>query len=286
MFSTATAQAISPNSHDTPTLTLITALCSSFGLTKPHSKSGPPAKATESDFNVAVQAILELHKQLLERDKSIEVLKERVDRLQEVLQDVRINRNLDVFKPRRDEDWDDDCLDDVRECENNFLNGVHREIQSAKSKENNIVIYGINESTKQTAEDKSSHDNERVQHLFNHISADRANIKKIVRLKNSNSSSKPPPLLVKLDSKATCISVLKSAKKLKQSKDLANIYISLDMTQAQRQELRSLIAVRNDLNTALEKTPDGKDSYYGIRNGKVVKLSRDRQQRVNPSNKK
>ena len=98
-------------------------------------------------------------------------------------------------------------------------------------------------------------------------------IAKIVRFKPKDGTNKPPPIRIELCSNhertISNESILKAAKKLKESTNYKNIGISNDLTDSQRIQIKNLIKTRNDMNKTLKDT----DSYrYGIRGDKVVKV--------------
>ena len=67
--------------------------------------------------------------------------------------------------------------------------------------------------------------------------------------------NKPRPILVEFKSKATVSTILKEKKKLRQSENWKNIYISMDTTAHQRKIMKNL---RFELN---QKRASGDDSW-------------------------
>ena len=64
--------------------------------------------------------------------------------------------------------------------------------------------------------------------------------------------------------------VLKAAKNLRLTEKLKKVSISADMSVWQRNKLKELTVIRNNLNKSISK----EDFYYGIRNNKVVKVNK------------
>jgi len=101
----------------------------------------------------------------------------------------------------------------------------------------------------------------------------KSNVKplKIWRLRSKSDSNKPGPVLVELGDVTERNSILCVSKKLVGSEDYKSVFISPDLTEAERLLDYELRTERNKLNNGLTSDTQFR---YGIRDNKVIKLKR------------
>ena len=139
-----------------------------------------------------------------------------------------------------------------------------------EKRETNLIIYVLPESIKSDLAEKRAEDEKKIKEIL--ISFDKYEVKPVFsRRLNSKEPSKPGPILVELAEVSLRNPVLLAAKKLKTSKDHMDVYISPDLTEAERRLDYELRQERNKLNTQL-----GKESpfRYGIRGNQLQKFKK------------
>jgi hypothetical protein len=98
------------------------------------------------------------------------------------------------------------------------------------------------------------------------------------RLKPKKDNLGPAPLWIKLGGKTSQLDrneILKAARQFKSSIKFKNVFIIPDLSVCQRKRLNELKVIRNELNNKISNSSYAVNSYYGIRNNKVIKLSKD-----------
>jgi hypothetical protein len=149
-------------------------------------------------------------------------------------------------------------------------NATISELQEREKRKKNVIIYGVPESTSLNLTDKKAEDETKIKLILTAI--DKSDVSPVYsrRLK-SKDSSKPGPLLVELSDTSLRNPVLLAAKKLRENDNYKSVYISPDLTEAERQLDYKLRQERNRLNSAL-----GADSpfRYGIRGNQVQRFKK------------
>jgi hypothetical protein len=144
------------------------------------------------------------------------------------------------------------------------------ELDERKRRAKNVIIYGVTESTNETIEMKQKDDESKINEIF--ISIDQENVKpKFFRRLRSKTSGKPGPILVELAEDNLRNKILASAKKLRSNEEQKSIYISPDLTEAQRLQDFNLRAERNKMNA--QRKPDD-PFWFGIRGNQIVKFKK------------
>jgi hypothetical protein len=149
----------------------------------------------------------------------------------------------------------------------NLLLAASNETKEQKIKENNVIVFGIDESTKTTADEKKSDDKENLEKILTAMNFNKEKVKNIYRLK---SIKKPAPLIVSFENTNIRNEALKLGKNLSNSIYKNKIYVNPDLTESQRSNFKRLLDEKKKKN--LENT-DKTKFYYGIRNDRVVKLN-------------
>lgn len=151
-----------------------------------------------------------------------------------------------------------------------IANSTINELNERKKRAKNIIIYGVSESDKVSLDDKEVEIKAKVLEIFTEIGVQDINFENVRRLR-SKISDKPDPLLVNLADSNLQNKILISSKKLKLLPSFKNIYISPDLTDAERQQDFILRTERNKLNNALKETDP---FWYGIRGNQIQKFKK------------
>ena len=88
-------------------------------------------------------------------------------------------------------------------------------------------------------------------------------------------TNKPGQILVELAEDILRNTILASAKKLRINVAHKDIYLSPDLTEAQRLQYSNLRTERNKMNQA---RPDNDPFWYGIRGNKIIKFKKESDQ--------
>ena len=141
------------------------------------------------------------------------------------------------------------------------------------------MIFNLRESEQGEAVERYKEDEENVRSLFSEeIGVDEIQIEKTIRLGKKNERNRP--LLVKLKDEEGKREILQKASRLRQSTRFPKVYISKDMTEAERENDKKL---RQELR---EKRGDGKARFI-IRRGSCLLYTspspRDKRQSRMPS---
>ena len=151
------------------------------------------------------------------------------------------------------------------QTEINVLNAYTKERHDQDYREKNVLIMGVKDITDEQAKNT-------VEQIFTALNIDTEKIVSVFRFPQSFNNLHPPIIKVCLPNKDDRLSVLKASKLLRNSTTFVKVYINPDLTIAQRNEEKSLIAERNYLNDQRlkSKNPEDLKYYFGIRN-RVVK---------------
>jgi len=149
----------------------------------------------------------------------------------------------------------------------NVLNAYTTERNDMELRERNVLIMGDTNTTDDLAK-------KTVEEIFTAINIDIKKIKTVYRFKQSANNTHPPIIKVCLANKDDRLEVLKASKNLRNKPMFAKIYINPDLTFAQRNLEKKLIAERKKLNDQrlTSQNEDDKKFYYGIRNGVIKRI--------------
>ena len=122
------------------------------------------------------------------------------------------------------------------------------EIEERKSREKNIVIYGIEEMDSTSTEERIEHDTTTVERIFDccEVEHDRNDITKVKRIGKHDKNKKSRPMIVSLRSLELKKKLMKNLRKLKEN-GLENVRISNDLTKAERENENKLYAEARQL---------------------------------------
>lgn len=118
------------------------------------------------------------------------------------------------------------------------------EIRDEEGRKNNIIIYGVPESTAEDGLERKTDDTKFLCKLFEEameLEGSSEGIGKVIRLgRKSEDKDRPRPLLVGFDTAWNKNQVLRETRKLKGKEEYAAVTLKHDMTKAQRDKQRKL----------------------------------------------
>ena len=152
----------------------------------------------------------------------------------------------------------------LNENEKNFLHAARSEYKECQSREKNLIIMGVAEST---GDDRQAETKKLVDEIMDVIELDKEVVSSVFRF-NKNPNSKYPSIIkVQLKNSNDRFKILKESKKLKDNKKFPKVFINMDLTFAQRLTQKQLIQERNAKNKEFESN---KSKYrLRIRNEKL-----------------
>jgi hypothetical protein len=143
-----------------------------------------------------------------------------------------------------------------------------KENKEREERENNVMIFGLESITETDIEVKKQKEKDKVKEIISSLNLN-IDIKHVRSLKTREDNT--APLVVNIGNKANRNELLKQSKNLRNKTGYEKVFISPDMTEAQRIELKSLITERNKRN-ASRKDEDKSKHYYGIRGSRIVQI--------------
>ena len=154
-----------------------------------------------------------------------------------------------------------------------------KELEDRELRKNNVVFFGVQESTETDPEVRKAEDKKKAEDIVRNGLECTAEIIQTYRLgaKKSGASSAdkgPRPLLVKVLDTQQAQETLKLGRKLREHKDkkFHNISIKKDMTFLEREEMRKLVSLRNQKRE--ESHAQGGKEIWVIRRHKVINIAR------------
>lgn len=150
-------------------------------------------------------------------------------------------------------------------------NAAINELNEREKRKKNVIIYGVPESTKEILSEKKAEDEQQIKNVFEFIG--KSEVKPVYsRRLRSKDMSKPGPILVELAESSLRNPILLAAKKLRSSDNHKSIYISPDLTEAERQLDYQLRQERNKLNSSLAVDSPFR---YGIRGNQIQRFKKN-----------
>lgn len=193
------------------------------------------------------------NKSLKEENK---VLRERLAALEKRVNEIKVELKDEIMK----------------EVDSSLVKIIDdfKEVENKKYRENNLVLYNMEESNKADGRDRALEDVEKCHQLILEgvgMGQREYNIRRAIRLgKPQANQTRPRPLLLKLDSIEEKWNILKKAKNIKNYRHpiLKKVVISMDLTPREQEKDRML---RQQLK---EKYENGEQGWF-IRSGKLCK---------------
>ena len=159
---------------------------------------------------------------------------------------------------------------------------INAENKEKQQRANNLVLFGIAESTSNNPEEKKKADEMEVNAVLTFLKVNQTEpveysaVKKIHRLKSSG-TERPGAVVLEFKDLRERLAALKAAKSLNTDQRFRKVFICPDMTPAERLVHTALVKERDGKNRPLRNN-EGKitgDHYFGIRNNCVVQLRRN-----------
>ena len=220
-------------------------------------------KAAESRLNVLIDDLYEKIKKLEESNKEL------------VNKNVELTKELNEIKGKSQStinvsSWANVVGRNIKKTEEQLVvvNAAINEQRDRDKRKKNVLIFGLPESNANAAPiDRNTEDKEKVEKLFDDINS--STKPSFVKRLRSRNQDKPGPLLVVLSDQSERNPLLISAKKLRNLQQYKSVYISPDLTEAERLQDRELRKKRDELNS---KRDSNAPFRYAIRGNDIVKL--------------
>ena len=243
--------------------------------------------AQEEDFMWFCTNCREKVEKTIETDFEIEtkcneIMKKHEDRLSKLEEEMPTkcseDRVREIFKEEQKKDQSSGALQTGDRIINNepqvVVNTVLNEIDDRKARENNMVIYGMEEIHSQNREVRLNHDKEMVESILDTCEVRDKTVVKIIRLGKFDEEKKRRPVLVNFGSLEQKLQIFRQASKLKNAgPKLSSIKVSNDLTKSERENEKKLFLQAKQLE---EKSLG--ESRFRVRGPpwarKVVKLSK------------
>ena len=150
-------------------------------------------------------------------------------------------------------------------------NAAINELNEREKRKKNVIIYGVPESSKEVLAEKRAEDEQNIKGILDSIG--KSEIKPVYsrRLRSKN-ASKPGPILVELADASLRNPVLLAAKNLRSNDNYKTVYVSPDLTEAERQLDYQLRQERNKLNSNLAADSPFR---YGIRGNQIQRFKKN-----------
>ena len=265
-----------PNTNDWSAV--LKALGETSGLPVPSAlpTNATTAKAAETAF--LARCFKVMHDKLNERETKITALETTVKNLEQrldALEKKPPQRLLsDFFNPGKVTD------PEVKRQEAKLVVAASNETHEQEKRKRNVIIFGLPESEQSDASRRSEPDMNLAKEVFSKVNAPDGSVLRVHRLKKPSSDvARPGPLVVEvrapsveeMDARTVAI---KNSKELQKHTNFKNVYIRPDLTMAQRERRRELIAARDEMNKNFQKV-SGRfvgEHYFGIRDDRIVKI--------------
>ena len=130
------------------------------------------------------------------------------------------------------------------------VTAVMSEINERKSRECNMIIYGIKESDSEDKETRRDHDREHVERIAEtcDVSIEEDSITKIIRLGKYSAEKKSRPLLVAFTHPGKKVEFFKGRSNLRESVRFKDVRLANDLTRTEREAEKNLYAKAKDLS--------------------------------------
>lgn len=164
-----------------------------------------------------------------------------------------------------------DSLSSEKKTEEKIKTNVNEALNDQMEREmkkNNLILYGVEEGKDANEEKNNENDLSQTKQLFKHVNPDITpdNIVKIQRI-GFKKADKTRPVKVVMKSEESKLSILKNARRLKESETFSKVGISYDKTKKQQEEYRKLKDEVDEKNKPFDK------KVYVIFRNKVTKAS-------------
>ena len=147
------------------------------------------------------------------------------------------------------------------------VNAAINEQKDREKRKKNIIVYGLPVSKKETLNDQLEEDKIEIHKLFSEINVEVIPV--FQRRLKTKAVGKPGPVLVVLNEISERNPILSKAKLLRDKANYKNVFISPDLTAAERMEDYELRQKRDKMNN---ERMSGAPFRYAIRGSSIVKF--------------
>jgi len=138
---------------------------------------------------------------------------------------------------------------------NSGVNAVLSEMQERKNRENNLVIYGIPELDSRSKDERKNHDNAKTLEVLKTCEPNiqPEEIKRTIRLGKYDKEKTNRPVLVTLQDSERKRKIFKGANALKETEELEDVRLANDLTQAERENEKTLFEKAKEMEKNCEE---------------------------------
>ena len=216
------------------------------------------------------KVVAKFNRSVKDLEKEVEKLRERVDVLElekEALAQKVENMELKTTKVKEGlEGVEKEVISGMKKAKEEVKNDVNKEMKEREEKSQNVVIYGIEESEKESPEERKKDDEKKVEEVMEGIGVEgEVEIKFRAGRRTDGGDQRPRPLIVHVKSEENRARMLKDARKLSRIPNLKTVFIAEDLTWAQREEARKM--EKNLREEAERRTNEAREQG---KNGKFI----------------
>ena len=191
------------------------------------------------------KVVAKFNRSVKDLEKEVEKPRERVDVLElekETLAQKVENMELKTTKVKEGlEGVEKEVISGMKKAKEEVKNDVSKEMKEREERSQNVVMYGIEESEKESPEERKKDDENKVKEVMRGVEVEgEVEIKFRAGRKNEGNDQRPRPLIVHVKSEEDRMRLLKDARKLSRIPQLKTVFIAEDMTWAQREEARKM----------------------------------------------
>ena len=189
--------------------------------------------------------------------RMVELIKEKRGTEGKQLEEVK----MEFINERLREIWKE------KETEIRMFEKIDARIEQMEKvqRKKNVVVYNLPESEEEQARDRYKEDEIACRKIFEIMEMENIEQKQLIRL-GKREEYKIRPVLVKLKDEEAAKEDLVRAKRLRFSEQYAGVFISKDLSRAEREREKNL---RKELKELRKNETE--EEWYKIKNGKIVK---------------
>ena len=195
---------------------------------------------------VCRKVVAKFNRKMKDLEGEIEKLNERVNVLElekETLAQKVENMEMKTDKVKEGlEGVEKEVVSGMEKAKEEVKQDMGREMKEREERSQNIVLYGLEEPSTSTVEDKKKEDKKRVEEVVKEIGVE---MKGEIEIKfragkkmEGDAGSRPRPLIVQVSDDETRERIFKGARNLSRVPRMKNVFIGQDLTWAQREEAR------------------------------------------------
>ena len=217
---------------------------------KATSKMKSMMKELRAEVDELSKRVTSLEKEKEKVTKRVVNVEEKAEKVKESIQDV-----------------EKEVASGMKTAKEEVKKEVKIEMKAQEERSANIVIYGIEESKKESVEERTAEDRIKVGEMARHVEVEVSgvvDVKYRAGKKSEEAGAKPRPMIVRVSDDETRERLLANARKLMRVEGWQRVFISPDMTWEQREEGRKIEKELRDQAEAktAEATNEGKKGKF------------------------